>query len=55
MDLRLLRYFLEIVDTGSVTAASKALFVAQPSLSRQLRRLELRLRRQCLPRPLRPR
>ncbi len=40
MDLRLLRYFLEIVDTGSVTAASKALFVAQPSLSRQLRRLE---------------
>lgn len=40
MDLRLLRYFLAIVTTGSVTAASKELFVAQPSLSRQLRRLE---------------
>ncbi len=40
MDLRLLRYFLAIVDTGSVTAASRALHVAQPSLSRQLRRLE---------------
>ncbi|MDI6910939.1 LysR family transcriptional regulator [Nocardioides sp.] len=40
MDLRLLRYFLAIVDTGSVTAASKQLFVAQPSLSRQLRRFE---------------
>ena len=40
MDLRLLRYFLGVVDTGSVTAASRALFVAQPSLSRQMRRLE---------------
>lgn len=40
MDLRLLRYFLAIVRTGSVTGASKELFVAQPSLSRQLRRLE---------------
>src|SRR5512139_1818801 len=40
MDLRLLRYFLAIVDTGSVTAASRELYVAQPSLSRQLRRLE---------------
>lgn len=40
MDLRLLRYFVAIVDTGSVTAASRALHVAQPSLSRQLRRLE---------------
>ena len=40
MDLRLLRYFLAIVETGSVTAASRSLLVAQPSLSRQLRRLE---------------
>lgn len=43
MDLRMLRYFLAIVDTGSVTAASKALYVAQPSLSRQLRRFEASL------------
>lgn len=40
MDLRLLRYFLSVAETGSVTAASRVLFVAQPSLSRQLRRLE---------------
>lgn len=43
MDLRMLRYFLAIVDCGSVTAASKHLFVAQPSLSRQLRRFEASL------------
>lgn len=43
MDLRMLRYFLAIVDCGSVTAASKALFVTQPSLSRQLRRFEATL------------
>lgn len=43
MDLRLIRYFLAIVDTGSVSAAAKALLVAQPSLSRQLQRLELNL------------
>jgi DNA-binding transcriptional LysR family regulator len=40
MDLRLLRYFLGVADAGSVTAASRALYVAQPSLSRQMRRLE---------------
>jgi DNA-binding transcriptional LysR family regulator len=40
VDLRLLRYFLTVVDAGSVTAASRVLYVAQPSLSRQLRRLE---------------
>ena len=39
----MLRYFLAIVDSGSVTAASKELFVAQPSLSRQLRRFETSL------------
>jgi DNA-binding transcriptional LysR family regulator len=40
MNFRLLRYFLTVVDAGSVTAASRVLYVAQPSLSRQLRRLE---------------
>ncbi len=43
MDLRMLRNFLAIVDCGSVTAASKQLFLAQPSLSRQLRRFETTL------------
>lgn len=50
MDLRLLRYFLTIADCGSVTAASKMLYVAQPSLSRQLRRLEADLNLQLFSR-----
>lgn len=40
MELRLLRYFLAVVDAGSVTAAARAIRVAQPSLSRQIRTLE---------------
>lgn len=40
MELRTLRYFVAVVDSGSVTAAARETHVAQPSLSRQLRRLE---------------
>ncbi|HEY3682138.1 MAG TPA: LysR family transcriptional regulator [Streptosporangiaceae bacterium] len=40
MELRVLRYFLAVADTGSVTAAARAVHVAQPSVSRQLRALE---------------
>ncbi|EAR25782.1 transcriptional regulator, LysR family protein [marine actinobacterium PHSC20C1] len=43
MELRILRYFVAVVDHGSITAASRALRVAQPSLSRQLRAFEERL------------
>jgi DNA-binding transcriptional LysR family regulator len=43
MELRTLRYFVAIADTGSVTAAARLLHVAQPSLSRQLRQLETEL------------
>lgn len=45
MDLRLVRYFLAIVDAGSISAASQVLHVAQPSLSRQLQRFETELGR----------
>lgn len=38
--LRQLRYFLQAVETGSFSAAADAEFVAQPSLSEQIRRLE---------------
>ncbi len=42
MELRHLRYFIAVAEAGSVTlAAEKRLHTAQPSLSRQLRDLEL--------------
>ena len=41
MELRHLRYFVAVAESGSLTvAAEKRLFTAQPSLSRQLRDLE---------------
>jgi len=40
MDIKVLRNFVEIVDSGSLTAASKKLFIAQPALSNQLKSLE---------------
>ncbi|HEY1117496.1 MAG TPA: LysR family transcriptional regulator, partial [Acidimicrobiales bacterium] len=43
MDLRLLRYFLAVIDHGGVTRAAESLFVAQPSVSQSLKTLEQRL------------
>lgn len=43
MDLRLLRTFQLVADTGSVTAAAEALMITQPALSRQLQQLERQL------------
>ncbi|MBF8253295.1 MAG: uncharacterized protein HW379_1637, partial [Actinobacteria bacterium] len=40
MDLRLLAYFLAIFDSGSISAAARDLHIGQPSLSRQIRKLE---------------
>lgn len=40
MELRTLRYFVEVAEHGSITAASSVVHVSQPSLSRQLRHLE---------------
>ncbi len=40
MELRVVRYFLAVVDEGSITRAATAVRIAQPSLSRQLRGLE---------------
>ncbi|WP_027816508.1 LysR substrate-binding domain-containing protein [Paraburkholderia bannensis] len=40
MDVRQLRYFVNIVDYGSLGKAAEKLFVAQPSLSQQVAKLE---------------
>ncbi|MEV4643332.1 LysR family transcriptional regulator [Saccharopolyspora sp. NPDC049357] len=43
MDLRLVRYFLAVVDHGGITRAAQALYIAQPSLSQAIRTLEREL------------
>jgi len=43
LDLRLVRYFTVVADHQHFGRAASALHVAQPSLSRQIRRLELQL------------
>ena len=43
VDLRLLRYFIAVAERLSFTQAARDLYVAQPSLSRQIRQLETRL------------
>jgi LysR family tcuABC transcriptional regulator len=40
MDLRQLRYFAQIVESGSLSKASRQLYIAQPALSQQLSKLE---------------
>ena len=40
MNLRAMKYFVAIVDAGSLTAAADAIAIAQPALTRQLRELE---------------
>lgn len=48
MELRQLRYFVAIVDHGSLSRAALALHVAQPALTQQLRQLEEELGVQLL-------
>ena len=40
MDIRQLRYFVQIVESGSLSKASRELLIAQPALSQQLAKLE---------------
>ena len=43
MDMRTMQYYLAVVREGTISAAAEALHVAQPSLSRQMKELELEL------------
>ncbi|TMR99852.1 LysR family transcriptional regulator [Nonomuraea basaltis] len=43
MDLRLVAYFVAVIDHGSITKAAQALYIAQPSLSQAIRSLERQL------------
>lgn len=40
VDLRLVEYFVTVVDHRSITKAAKALYISQPSLSQAIRNLE---------------
>lgn len=43
MNLRQLKYFVRVVEAGSMTRAAEQLFVAQPALGMQIKQLEERL------------
>jgi DNA-binding transcriptional LysR family regulator len=51
VDTRVLRYFVAVAERLSFTEAARDLYVAQPSLSRQIRQLEQRLGADLFTRP----
>jgi DNA-binding transcriptional LysR family regulator len=47
MELRQLRYFVAVAETGNISTAAKNIFLTQPALSRQIKALETEIG-QCL-------
>src|SRR5512139_2436551 len=47
MELRQLRYFVAVAETGNISRAAKGIFLTQPALSRQIKALEEEIG-QCL-------
>ncbi|MPT54885.1 MULTISPECIES: LysR family transcriptional regulator [Delftia] len=50
MDLRALRYFIAVLEAGSLSRAAHSLYVAQPALTAQIKKLEGELGAQLLER-----
>jgi len=50
MDLRALRYFVAVVQAGSLSRAAHSLYIAQPALTAQIKKLEVDLGVQLLER-----
>ena len=50
MDLRALRYFITVLEAGSLSRAARSLYVAQPALTAQIKKLESELGAQLLER-----
>ena len=48
MDLKQLKYFTQVAELGSYTRAAEVTHVAQPVLSRQIRKLETKLHQNLL-------
>lgn len=40
MDLKVLKSFITVCETGNITRASERLFISQPALTRQIKDLE---------------
>ena len=40
MDIRVLRYFIEVVQLNGFSRAADALFITQPAISRSIKKLE---------------